>query len=293
MVLLVGATGRLGSRIARELLSKGTGVRALCRPSSGYAALQRLGAEIVFGDLRDAASLDAACVGIDTVVTTANTARRSGDDTVDAVDLQGTTDLIDAARKAGVRHFIFMSVLRRVDEKSPVPLWRRRGRTRRYLRASGMTWTIVAPNLFMESWATQIVAAAGAGRRSRDHRRRRAHATHVCRGARCRAVRRGGGEQPRGAPTGAWRSAGLRRCHGATWLRHTRRSLGRAIDVQFRQPGTRGRQAGRWPCSRCWPRWITSTATSTPAALAPEFGVQQTPLEAWVRASLATARPDV
>ena len=84
MVLLVGATGRLGSRIARELLSKGTGVRALCRPSSGYAALQRLGAEIVFGDLRDAASLDAACVGIDTVVTTANTARRSGDDTVDA-----------------------------------------------------------------------------------------------------------------------------------------------------------------------------------------------------------------
>lgn len=67
MVLLVGATGRLGSRIARELLSTGTSVRALCRPASGY--------------------------------------------TVDSVDLQGTKDLIDAAKKAGVRFAFDTSAL--------------------------------------------------------------------------------------------------------------------------------------------------------------------------------------
>jgi len=57
MVLLVGATGRLGTRIARELLSRRIKVRALVRPSSPSGALQRMGAEIVPGDLREPSTL--------------------------------------------------------------------------------------------------------------------------------------------------------------------------------------------------------------------------------------------
>jgi NADH dehydrogenase len=290
MVLLVGATGRLGSRIARELLSKGTSVRALCRPSSGYGALQRLGAEIVFGDLRDVASLDAACVGIDTVVTTANTARRSGDDTVDSVDLQGTTDLIDAAKKAGVRHFIFMSALA-ADEKSPVPLMAAKGKNEAYLRGSGMTWTIVAPNLFMESWATQIVQQpvqagdpviiVGEGRT-----RHTFIAEHDVAGFVVAAVNNPAAANRRlaiGGPTAlSWRDV------VATY----EKVLGRAIDVQFQQPGhVVGKLAmAVQPLLAAMDHFESDFDTT---ALAQEFGVQQTPLEAWVRASLATTRPNV
>jgi NADH dehydrogenase len=102
MILIVGATGKLGGRIARELLSRGLKVRALVRPASAAGALQRLGAEIVIGDLKDPASLLAACAGADTVITTANTARRGGADTVDTVDRTGSRALIDAARATGV-----------------------------------------------------------------------------------------------------------------------------------------------------------------------------------------------
>jgi len=68
MVLLVGATGQLGARIARELLSRGIKVRALVRPSSPSGSLRRLGAEIVPGDLREPSTLAIACAGADTVM---------------------------------------------------------------------------------------------------------------------------------------------------------------------------------------------------------------------------------
>jgi uncharacterized protein YbjT (DUF2867 family) len=290
MVLLVGATGRLGSRIARELLSKGTSVRALCRPSSGYAGLQRLGAEIVFGDLREPPTLEAACAGVDTLVTTANTARRGGDDTVDSVDLQGTRDLIDAAKKAGVRHFIFMSALA-ADEKSPVPLMAAKGKNETYLRNSGMTWTIVAPNLFMESWATQIVQQpvqagdpviiVGEGRT-----RHTFIAEHDVAGFVVAAVNN---------PAAAHRRLAIGGPEALSWrdvVATYEKVLARSIEVQFQQPGhIVGKLAmAVQPLLAAMDHFESNFDTS---ALAKEFGVQQTPLEAWVRASLATSRPNV
>src|SRR5687767_11196672 len=111
MILVVGATGELGSKITRGLIAGSRTVRVLSRPSSAYQAAQQLGADVAFGDLKDRRSLGAACAGVDTVVTTANSVRRGGDDTVAAVDLSGTQSLIEAARAAGVRHFIYTSVL--------------------------------------------------------------------------------------------------------------------------------------------------------------------------------------
>jgi NADH dehydrogenase len=288
MVLLVGATGRLGSRIARELLSKGTKVRALCRQTSAYAPLQRLGAEIAFGDLKDPATLDAACAGIDTVLCTANTARRTGDDTVDSVDLQGTQDLIDAARKAGVTQFVFMSALA-ADANSPVPLMAAKGRNEAYLRDSGMTWTIVAPNLFMESWATQIVAQPalagdpviiiGEGRT-----RHTFIAEHDVAAFASASVGNAAAANRRlaiGGPQAlSWRDV----------IATYEKVMGRSIAVEFQQPGhVVGKLAlAVQPLLAAMDHFETDFDTG---ALAKEFGVTQTPLEAWVRASLATMRP--
>ena len=102
MVLLVGATGRLGSRIARELLASRTPLRVLCRRMSGHAVLRRMGADVRFGDLRDPASVDAACEGIDAVLCTASAVSRGGDDTIDAVDDDGTRRLFEKIGRAHV-----------------------------------------------------------------------------------------------------------------------------------------------------------------------------------------------
>jgi NADH dehydrogenase len=86
MKLVVGATGHLGGRIARQLLQHGNAVRVLVRPDSRYQPLVEAGALPVFGDLKDRASLDAAVRGVDVLVTTANAVAATGADTIESVD---------------------------------------------------------------------------------------------------------------------------------------------------------------------------------------------------------------
>lgn len=155
MTLVVGSTGLLGGMIARRLLGQGATVRVLARSGSSDIA----GAAAVKGDLKDRASLDEACRGVTTVITTANSGQRGGDDTIASVDVQGNLSLIDAAAKAGVRQFIFISAAA-VDESSPVPLFAAKARTERHLRESGMSWTIIAPHIFMDVWFPMIIGSA-------------------------------------------------------------------------------------------------------------------------------------
>ena len=156
MVLVVGATGQLGGSITRRLLEQKAEVRVLVRPHSAYQSLVAAGAQPVFGDLKDRASLEAAVQGADVLITTANSVGRGGADTVESVDLAGNRDLIDAARSAGVQQFIFISALGSAPD-SPVPFMQAKGRTEEYLRTNGMPFTILAPNLFMEVWIGAIV----------------------------------------------------------------------------------------------------------------------------------------
>jgi NADH dehydrogenase len=170
MILVVGATGMLGGIITQQLLAQGKDVRILARhnsPSEALAAqgmatsVQTLidaGAQPVHGDLKDRASLDRAVDGVDTVVTTANSAFRDGEDTVETVDLQGNLNLIAAAQTAGARRFIYTSVLG-ADTNSPIPLVRCKAEAEAILRESGMTYTVLAPNLIAEVWVGVVVGA--------------------------------------------------------------------------------------------------------------------------------------
>jgi NADH dehydrogenase len=158
-ILVAGATGQLGGLIARRLLEQGQDVRMLVRPQSDYQALVHAGGRPVPGDLKNRASLDAACQEIDTVITTANSAQRGGADTPQTVDLEGNRHLIDAAKAAGVRQFIFTSALG-VDPSSPMPFLRAKAQSETYLRDSGMPLTILAPNIFMEVWMGMVIGLA-------------------------------------------------------------------------------------------------------------------------------------
>jgi NADH dehydrogenase len=110
----------------------------------------------VLGDLKQPDSLDVACQGADTVITTANSAARGGEDTVQTVDLEGNRHLIDAAKAAGVKQFIFVSVLG-ADPTSPTPFLQAKGQTEGALRESGIPYTIFAPNGYMEVMVAGVV----------------------------------------------------------------------------------------------------------------------------------------
>jgi dihydroflavonol-4-reductase len=105
-VLLTGATGFLGSEIARELVRQGHTVRALVRPTSRRDALAGLPIEAVVGDIRDAASVEAALEGVQALIHTAGatSARPRDAKTVMATNVEGTrTVLAAAARRPGLR----------------------------------------------------------------------------------------------------------------------------------------------------------------------------------------------
>ncbi len=107
MILIVGGTGALGSATARRLLAKGTAVRVMTRTPKNAVELQKLGAEIVEGDLLDKASLAQACRGVEKVLASAHSILGRGREASKYVDWQGHKDLIDAAKVAGVAHFVY------------------------------------------------------------------------------------------------------------------------------------------------------------------------------------------
>ena len=152
MILVVGATGLLGSEICRRLRERGRDVRALVRAGSPReAALRALGVEIATGDLRDYASLVAACRDVDAVISTA-TAMGSNDRslTLNEIDRKGQLRLVDVARLSGVRSFVYLSLSPNLRPRAPLVRYKRQ--VERAVRTSGMRWTILQPSAYMEVW---------------------------------------------------------------------------------------------------------------------------------------------
>jgi uncharacterized protein YbjT (DUF2867 family) len=161
MILVAGATGVLGSEIVQRLRSRGEAVRALVRPTSSAEKVERLramGADIACGDVRDRASLDDACRGVSAVISTVTmiTTAQPGDSFADT-DEAGTRNLVDAAAAAGVDRFVYISF---DHQRTPdCPLSRAKRETEAHLLGSGMTYTVLRPGLFMESWLGPMLFA--------------------------------------------------------------------------------------------------------------------------------------
>ena len=110
MNLITGATGLLGSHIAEQLVAAGESVRVLVRPNSDTSFLDTLGVEKALGDVTDAASLAGAMKGVTTVY---HAAAQVGDWGKWAwyldVTINGTRNMLDAAKAAGVKRFLHVS----------------------------------------------------------------------------------------------------------------------------------------------------------------------------------------
>jgi uncharacterized protein YbjT (DUF2867 family) len=151
MILIVGASGHLGSLIVERLLAQGMSLRLMSRCPETLAAWREQGAEIVQGDLRDPHSLDAACQGITQVVTTVHASEGMHGNTPVKVDLLGNRALIAAARRADVEQFVFISA-HSAQADSPVDVFHFKYRSEQELRASGMAYTILRPTHLMDTW---------------------------------------------------------------------------------------------------------------------------------------------
>ena len=145
-ILVLGATGHQGGAAARHLLEDGWKVRALLRDLNKEAAqaLAEQGAELVTGDLRDRDAVDHAvegCYGVFSVQTP-----RDG---VDA-EVEEGRNVIEAAKAAGVRHFVYDSVIG-AEQESDLPWVRGKRILEQSLRESGLPATIWRPTTFMEN----------------------------------------------------------------------------------------------------------------------------------------------
>ncbi|MBD2234652.1 SDR family oxidoreductase [Phormidium tenue] len=145
-VLVVGATGTLGRQIARRALDEGHEVRCLVRSAQRAAFLREWGVELVRGNLSKPETLPPALEGVDAVID-ASTARPS--ESVMQVDWQGKVNLIKATRDAGIKRFIFLSILN--SDKFPhVPLMNVKRCTEKFLAESGLNYTILQPCGFLQ-----------------------------------------------------------------------------------------------------------------------------------------------
>jgi len=109
-VLLTGAAGEVGRRLARRLVSDGWTVRALVLPGDPLRSrLQGVVDDVCEGDVREAASLGPACADVDTVLHLAAVILTQDPAQYDRINRRGTANMVAAAAAAGVRHFVYVS----------------------------------------------------------------------------------------------------------------------------------------------------------------------------------------
>ncbi len=155
MILIIGATGKLGNVVAHALLKEGKAIRAMTRTPEKAAMLKESGAEIVVGDLRDPHSLALACREIDKIFAASHSFDGKGKNSPQVVDGIGNQNLATAAKSAGVQHIVFTSV-QGASPDSPVDFFRIKYEAEQYIINSGVEYTILRPAAFMDSWADII-----------------------------------------------------------------------------------------------------------------------------------------
>jgi uncharacterized protein YbjT (DUF2867 family) len=152
MILVTGATGRLGNKIVRLLRAARFEVRCLVRPGSEYYWLNDTGANYFFSDLRDPAGLKRALKGVDLVIHAANVRVESTDNHHGNVTHEGTLNLIAAAKHHKIKRLVMVSCLG-VELPTTCPAFTNLNRAEEALIGSGLPYSIVRCGPFVDEIA--------------------------------------------------------------------------------------------------------------------------------------------
>lgn len=149
MILVTGGNGYLGSHITRRLVEKGHQVRVLIRDPQFANQENRLsGLELEWstGDVTKPDTLAGALDGVDTVIHTVAIAVEKGRATYESVNYQGTVNMVEASRQAGITHLINISQL---GAKSDLPyrFLASKGMAQDYVAGSDLNWTAFRPSV--------------------------------------------------------------------------------------------------------------------------------------------------
>jgi uncharacterized protein YbjT (DUF2867 family) len=146
MILVTGATGFVGGNLVRRLRHEDIAVRALVRHPEKGRALKDIGVDVAEGDVSDKASLEKAAAGCERVVHLVGIIQETAGATFRAVHVDGTRNVLEAAQKAGMRHFFYQSALgTRPGAKSMYH--RTKWEAEELVRASTIPYTILRPSL--------------------------------------------------------------------------------------------------------------------------------------------------
>lgn len=160
--LIIGANGQIGRLLIEELVAEGERPRAMIRDPGQAADLEAMGAEPVVADLEG--DFAHALAGADRVVFTAGSGPKTGPDKTILVDLWGAMKAVDAARGAGVEHFVMVSSRGAEDPENgpqkikPYSVCKKVADD--YLMASGVTFTILRPGRLTDDPATDGVTTS-------------------------------------------------------------------------------------------------------------------------------------
>jgi len=149
MILVSGGVGVMGARLVKDLVGAGHRVRALTLPGDpNVGRLDGVDAEIVFGDITRPETLATPLEGVTTVFHLAGVILSNDPSIFRRVNTGGTRNMVEAARRAGAEHFVFVSSTSAIDPISEYA--RSKAAAEEIVRSSGMAWTIVRPTLVYE-----------------------------------------------------------------------------------------------------------------------------------------------
>jgi NADH dehydrogenase len=146
MILVTGGTGFIGPKVVRALRDRGEDVRCLVRDRERAAHVAALGAELIEGDVTDAASVRVAAQGCDVVVHLVAIVEGSREQ-FDRVMKQGTRNVVAAAKEADARRFVHMSALG-VSERTRTltPYFEAKWDMEQTVQRSGLEYVIFRPS---------------------------------------------------------------------------------------------------------------------------------------------------
>lgn len=140
MILVTGATGSNGKEIIQRLASQNAQVRAMVRNCNRASEIADLNIEVVEGNFDQPETLLSAMAGVDRAFLLTNSSERA-----EAQQLA----FVDAARQSGVKHIVKLSQFA-ADANSPVRFLRYHAAVEAAIQASGIVYTFLRPNLFMQ-----------------------------------------------------------------------------------------------------------------------------------------------
>jgi uncharacterized protein YbjT (DUF2867 family) len=149
MILVTGGSGYVGSHIVRRLAEQGRPVRAMVRSRSraeGEGRLAGLPVDWLEADVTRPETLGPALQGVTAVIHTVAIAIEKGGRKYEAINYQGTVNVVEAARAAGVRRFINQSQLG-ADSRLPYRFLASKGKAQEYVAASDLDWTAFRPSV--------------------------------------------------------------------------------------------------------------------------------------------------